>query len=216
MLEHPTLLAVFTSQSQEGRLKTTGGTLPLTSSILWRRITNRSLLSTTYPRPKLTLTYCVETVGQKAEGVLTCSWYFLHCWENATFSSIVMQPVGKTEISHLLHYKERKPMLLRGLWLVSNAPTMWNLCTGHPSQQSLRSGRKLISHPCWDSIWRFHCAYGILPPSGFDQATYFSTLCMTVVSYSSTRQPFDELQPHNTENIQTQMCCFFWLRYLRG
>lgn len=82
MLEHPTSLAVFTSWSQKGRLKITGGTLPLASLIFWRRITNRSLLSTTYPQPKLTLTYCLETVGERAERFLTCSWYFLHCWEN--------------------------------------------------------------------------------------------------------------------------------------
>lgn len=132
MLEHPTSLAVFTSGSRTGRLKTTGGTLPRTSSILRRRITNRSLLSTTYPQPKLTLTYCVETVGERAEGVfdllvvfltLLAEWNFLFNRDAAWR--------GKQKCLHFLYYKERK--ICAALWALTclQCPrSMWNLCKG--------------------------------------------------------------------------------------
>lgn len=214
MLEHPTSLAVFTSRSQKGRLKTTGGTLPLTSSILWQRITNRSLLSTTYPEPKLTLTYCVETVGERAEGFLTCSWYFLHCWENGTFCSIVMQPVGKIEISHFLYYKERKPALLCGLWLVSNAPTACEICARviHHSRASEVEGNSSLTPAETQS------GGSIVPVASRHPQALTRLHILALCAWHWCRilplwQLFDKLQSHNTENIQAQMCCFFLMRH---
>lgn len=213
MPEHLTSLAVFTSRSQKGWVKTTGGTSPLTSSILWRRITNRSLLSTTYPQPKLTLTYCVETVGERAEGFLTCLWYFLHCWENGTFCSVVMQPVGKIDISHFLYYKERKPALLCGLWLVSNAPTACAICARviHHSRASEVEGNSSLTPAETQS------GGSIVPVASCRSQALTRLHILAVYAWHwccilLLGQLFDKLS-HNTENRQTQMGCFFWLRH---
>lgn len=85
MLKHLVSLAVFTSRSQTDRQTHNNRKKlsPLTRSILWWRITNRSLLNTTSPQPKLTLTYWADTVGEW--GILDLLMVFLTVLGKKTF-----------------------------------------------------------------------------------------------------------------------------------
>lgn len=147
-------------------------------------------------------------MGERAGGFLTCSWYFLHCRENGTLCSIVMQLVGKIENSHFLCYKERKPALLSGFWLVSNAPTACEICARVIHSRAAEAEGNSSLPPA-----ETQSGGSIVPAASCrpQALTRLHILALCTWHWCWILPLFDKLPSHNPENIQ--MCSFFWLRH---